>query len=60
MLKDRTSDRAKREADKAFKPVETQKPANEYDKAQQSFNANRERLKAERLAREVKQGSGTE
>ena len=60
MLKDQSSDRAKREANKAFKPVETKKPVNEYDKAKQSFNENRERLKAERLAREVKQGSRTE
>ncbi|EJN13872.1 hypothetical protein PMI42_02576 [Bradyrhizobium sp. YR681] len=54
MLKDQTPDRAKREANKAFKPVKTQQPMNDYAKDQHSFNENRERLKAERLAREAK------
>ena len=54
MLKDQPSDRAKREANKAFKPAKTQKPMNDYAKDQNSFNENRERLKAERLAREAK------
>jgi hypothetical protein len=54
MLRDQSSDRAKREANKAFKPVKTQKPMNDYAKDQHSFNENRERLKAERLAREAK------
>ena len=54
MLKDHPSDRAKREANKAFKPVTTQKPMNDYAKDQLSINENRERLKAERLAREAK------
>jgi len=54
MLKDHPSDRAKREANKAFKPAKTQKPMNDYAKDQNSFNENRERLKAERLARETK------
>jgi len=54
MLKDQSSDRAKREANKAFKPAETHKPINDYAKDQNSFNENRERLKAERLAREAK------
>jgi hypothetical protein len=58
--KDQTSDRAKREANKAFKPVETQKPVNDYAKDQNSFNENRERLKAERLAREAKPKGGAE
>ena len=53
MLRDQSSDRAKREANKAFKPVKTQKPINDYAKDQNSFNENRERLKAERLAREA-------
>ena len=54
MLRDQSSDRAKREANKAFKPVKAQKPMNDYAKDQHSFNANRERLKAERLAREAR------
>lgn len=54
MSKDHSADRAKREANKAFKPAETQKPVNDYAKEQNIFNANRERLKAERLAREAK------
>ncbi|SCB11529.1 hypothetical protein GA0061098_1001486 [Bradyrhizobium shewense] len=54
MLRDQSSDRAKREANKAFKPVKTQKPMNDYAKDQHSLNENRERLKAERLAREAK------
>ncbi len=54
MLKNQSGDRARREADKAFKPVDTQKPINDYAKDQNSFNENRERLKAERLAREAK------
>jgi hypothetical protein len=54
MSKNQSSDRAKREADKAFKPAKTQKPMNDYAKDQHSINENRERLKAERLAREAK------
>lgn len=54
MLKDQPSDRAKREANKAFKPATTQKPMSDYAKDQHSLNENRERLKAERLAREAK------
>lgn len=54
MLRDQSSDRAKREANKVFKPVKTQKPMNDYAKDQHSLNENRERLKAERLAREAK------
>ncbi|WP_369725009.1 MULTISPECIES: hypothetical protein [unclassified Bradyrhizobium] len=60
MSKDQSSDRAKREANKAFKPVQTQKPINDYAKDQNSFNENRERLKAERLARETKAGERSE
>lgn len=61
MSKDQSSDRAKREANKAFKPATTQKqPINDYAKDQNSFNENRERLKAERLAREAKPGSRSE
>ncbi|MGT2439532.1 hypothetical protein ACU4GH_31310 [Bradyrhizobium betae] len=60
MSKDQSADRAKREADKVFKPVETHKPINDYARDQNSFNENRERLKAERLAREAKPESGSE
>jgi hypothetical protein len=42
------------EANKLFRPLETGKATTDYDKAQQSFHENRERLKAERVAREVK------
>jgi hypothetical protein len=60
MLKDQSPDRAKREANKAFKPTTTQKPVNDYAKDQNSFNENRERLKAERLAREAKPGNDSD
>ncbi|MGY4459262.1 hypothetical protein ACVWYI_003222 [Bradyrhizobium sp. LB13.1] len=60
MLKDQSPDRAKREANKAFKPTTTQKPVNDYAKDQNSFNENRERLKAERLAREAKPGKDSD
>ena len=39
-------------AGKAFRKEEAAKTMTEYRKAQDAFNANRERLKAERLARE--------
>ena len=44
---------AEREAEKAFKKVETATPLPEHEKAQKSFDENRERLKAERIAREA-------
>lgn len=43
----------RREANKAFKAIDPEKPMTDYAKAAQSFHANRERLKAERLAREA-------
>ncbi|WP_431309692.1 hypothetical protein [Bradyrhizobium iriomotense] len=52
--------RALREANKAFKPVETKKPMTDYAKAQQALHDNRERLKRERLAREIKPRSHPE
>ncbi|MBB4369190.1 hypothetical protein GGD63_001978 [Bradyrhizobium sp. cir1] len=55
MMKDHPASRALREANRAFKPVETKKPMTDYAKAQQSLHENRERLKAERLAREAQQ-----
>ncbi|BAM92976.1 conserved hypothetical protein [Bradyrhizobium oligotrophicum S58] len=39
------------EANKAFKPAEPART--DYEKAQNAFDQNRERLKAERLAREA-------
>jgi hypothetical protein len=59
-MKDQEPTRARREADKAFKPVETEKATTDYEKTQQSFHENRERLKAERLAREAKPKSRPE
>jgi hypothetical protein len=49
-------DRAIREANKAFKAREPQTPTTDYAKAQRSFQENRERLKAQRLAREANAG----
>lgn len=39
-------------ANKLFKPV-AEKATTDYEKAQQALHANRERLKAERLARDA-------
>jgi hypothetical protein len=47
---------AERKAQKAFRQVEAVKAMTDHEKAQKAFNDNRERLKAERLARE---GTGT-
>jgi uncharacterized protein YhfF len=44
---------AELEARKAFKQGEADKAMTEHDKAQTAFHENRERLKAERLAREA-------
>jgi len=44
--------RATTEANKLFKQTAT-KPATDYEKAERVFHDNRERLKAERLAREA-------
>jgi hypothetical protein len=44
---------AEREARKAFRQVDAEKTITEYEIAQKVFSANRERLKAERLAREA-------
>ena len=45
--------KAEREALKAFRQVEAEKAMSEYEIAQEAFSKNRERLKAERLAREA-------
>jgi hypothetical protein len=44
---------AEREARRIFAGQEAQKALSEYEAAKLTFNANRERLKAERLAREA-------
>ena len=44
---------AEREAQKAFRQLESAKAMTDHEKAQKTFNDNRERLKAERLAREA-------
>jgi hypothetical protein len=45
---------AERETRKVFRAVEAEKAMTDYEKAQKAFHENRERLKAERLAREEK------
>ncbi|MBV9565928.1 MAG: hypothetical protein JOY90_36575 [Bradyrhizobium sp.] len=45
--------RAVLEARKAFKPTPPKKTDTDYARMQQAFHENRERLKAERLAREA-------
>ena len=45
--------KAEREARKIFRQVVAEKAGTEYETAQKAFHANRERLKAERLAREA-------
>jgi hypothetical protein len=45
--------KAERDARKAFRPVDAKKAMTEHEIAQKAFSNNRERLKAERLARET-------
>ncbi|HWX36646.1 MAG TPA: hypothetical protein VNZ53_55685 [Steroidobacteraceae bacterium] len=45
--------KAERDAPKAFRRVEAVKAMTEHEIAQKAFSNNRERLKAERLAREA-------
>ena len=45
--------KAEREARNVFRQVEAKNAMTEYETAQKTFHANRERLKAERLAREA-------
>jgi hypothetical protein len=45
--------KAEREARKAFRQLDAEKAMTEHEIAQKAFSANRERLKAERLAREA-------
>ncbi|TGN89151.1 hypothetical protein EOW77_0010110 [Bradyrhizobium yuanmingense] len=51
--------RAATEANNLFKQTTT-KPATDYEKAERAFHTNRERLKAERLAREAERRSRSE
>jgi hypothetical protein len=44
---------AEREARKAFRAVEAKTAISDHEKIQKAFDENRERLKAERLAREA-------
>ncbi|MBO4224836.1 hypothetical protein [Bradyrhizobium neotropicale] len=44
---------AQREAQKAFREADAKVATSEYERNQAAFHANRERLKAERLAREA-------
>ena len=53
MIKSETNDRLRRQANSVFKPIKSETPVTDYAKAQQSIQENRERLKAERLARDV-------
>jgi hypothetical protein len=50
--------KAEREARKAFREADDEKAMTEYEPAQRAFHANRERLKAERLAREAAETPG--
>jgi hypothetical protein len=45
--------KVEREARKAFRQVDAKEAMTEYETGQKAFHANRERLKAERLAREA-------
>ena len=50
--------KAEREARKVFRQVDAEKAMTEYETDQKAFHANRERLKAERLAREAAETPG--
>jgi hypothetical protein len=53
MITKMTKDPAKRPAEKAFPQAHKRRAATEYEKAQEAFQKNYERLRAERLAREA-------
>ncbi|WP_298881296.1 hypothetical protein [uncultured Bradyrhizobium sp.] len=55
-MKEQFRSPAAKAANKFFKQA-PDKAATDYEQAQQAFQANRERLKAERLAREARQKS---
>ena len=54
MMKRKVTTAAEREAEKAFKKVDPKRVMSDHEKTQKSFDENRLRLKAERLAREAK------
>jgi hypothetical protein len=56
-MKTSRATRILREANAAFKTMECNQPITDYAKEQRSIHENRERLKAERLAREAKSGN---
>ncbi|MGY4480062.1 hypothetical protein [Bradyrhizobium sp. USDA 3364] len=49
----RTTTAAEREARKVFRDADAKKALPDHEREQRAFHANRERLKAERLAREA-------
>jgi hypothetical protein len=49
----RATTAAEREARKVFRQAEAKEALTDYAKAEKAFHTNRERLKAERLAREA-------
>jgi hypothetical protein len=53
MITKMTKDPAQRPAEKAFPQAHKRRAATEYEKAQEAFQKNYERLRAERLAREA-------
>ncbi|WGS18523.1 MULTISPECIES: hypothetical protein [unclassified Bradyrhizobium] len=55
----RATTTAEREAQKVFKAVGAKEAMTDYAKAQKAFHDNRERLKAERLAREAEAANRT-
>ena len=59
MSKERPPTLARREAQKVFGQAKTGKAMTEYEKTQEAFQKNRERLKAERLIREAAEAKRT-
>jgi hypothetical protein len=53
MMQRKVTTAAEREAEKVFKKVDPETAMGDHEKAQKSFDENRLRLKAERLAREA-------
>ncbi|KRR04339.1 hypothetical protein [Bradyrhizobium valentinum] len=53
MIDKMTKDPAQRPAEKAFLHAHKRRAVTEYEKAQEAFQKNYERLRAERLAREA-------
>jgi len=53
MIDKMTKDPAQRPVEKAFLQAQKRRAVTEYEKAQEAFQKNYERLRAERLAREA-------